>query len=288
MDLKKALKKTRNKIGNRIKNILGRRDPESLREIEDILLQADFGVKTVDRIIEILENVIPSQYYSALEDKLIQMLENDEWHKGEYAPPVVELYVGVNGVGKTTTIGKRGWMLEQEGNSVLLASGDTYRTGAVEQLSIWADRIGADIVKSQYGADAASVVYDAVDSAMSRDIDHLLVDTAGRLHTRSNLMEEMKKIKKVLEKKREDLPQETIIVVDATTGQNAFQQAKTFDEKIGLTGVALTKMDGTARGGIVISIMEELEIPVRFIGVGEEKEDLIRFKAEDFVNAIFE
>lgn len=288
MDLKKALKKTRNKIGNRIKNILGRRDPESLREIEDILIQADFGVKTVDRIIEILENVIPSQYYSALEDKLIQMLENDEWHKGEYAPPVVELYVGVNGVGKTTTIGKRGWMLEQEGNSVLLASGDTYRTGAVEQLSIWADRIGADIVKSQYGADAASVVYDAVDSAMSRDIDHLLVDTAGRLHTRSNLMEEMKKIKKVLEKKREDLPQETIIVVDATTGQNAFQQAKTFDEKIGLTGVALTKMDGTARGGIVISIMEELEIPVRFIGVGEEKEDLIRFKAEDFVNAIFE
>jgi len=207
--------------------------------------------------------------------------------KTEMESPIVELYVGINGVGKTTTIGKRGWLLKEEGKKVLFASGDTYRTGAIEQLRAWADKTGADIIQSHYGADPASVAYDAVDAALAREIDYLLIDTAGRLHTKKNLMEEMKKMKRVLSKKREYLPQETILVVDATTGQNALQQAKQFNEVVGITGVDLAKLDGTAKGGIVISIVYELGIPIRFLGIGEEKEDLIPFVAEDFVTALF-
>ena len=191
-------------------------------------------------------------------------------------------------MGKTTTLGKRGWNLSKEGKKVLLVSGDTFRTGAVEQLSKWGERINSDVIQSDYGADPASVCFDAVDAAIARNIDYVLIDTAGRLHTRSDLMEEMKKIRKVLKKKREDLPQETILVVDGTTGQNALMQAKQFNEAIGINGIALTKLDGTAKGGIIVSIVNETGIPVKYIGIGEEKEDLIPFSAEDFVNAILE
>ncbi|MCK4420713.1 signal recognition particle-docking protein FtsY [candidate division WOR-3 bacterium] len=288
MGLREALKKTRSNLSKNIRNLLGRRDPSLLGEIEDLLIQADFGVSTAEQLVESLENVQSQDYYSRLEKELIYLLNEREKKKQTPKPPVVELYVGVNGVGKTTTIGKRGYMLAKEGKKVLLASGDTYRTGAVEQLSKWAKRIGVDIITSHYGADSASVAFDAVDAAETRNMDYLLIDTAGRLHTRSNLMEEMRKMKRVISKKREDLPQETILVVDASTGQNALEQAKSFNEFIGLTGIALAKLDGTAKGGMAIAIVKELGIPVLFLGIGEEEEDLIPFNAEDFVCALFE
>lgn len=288
MGLREALKKTRSNLSKNIRNLLGRRDPSLLGEIEDLLIQADFGVSTAEQLVESLENVQSQDYYSRLEKELIYLLNEREKKKQTPKPPVVELYVGVNGVGKTTTIGKRGYMLAKEGKKVLLASGDTYRTGAAEQLSKWAKRIGVDIITSHYGADSASVAFDAVDAAETRNMDYLLIDTAGRLHTRSNLMEEMRKMKRVISKKREDLPQETILVVDASTGQNALEQAKSFNEFIGLTGIALAKLDGTAKGGMAIAIVKELGIPVLFLGIGEEEEDLIPFNAEDFVCALFE
>lgn len=288
MGLREALKKTRSNLSKNIRNLLGRRDPSLLGEIEDLLIQADFGVSTAEQLVESLENVQSQDYYSRLEKELIYLLNEREKKKQTPKPPVVELYVGVNGVGKTTTIGKRGYMLAKEGKKVLLASGDTYRTGAVEQLSKWAKRIGVDIITSHYGADSASVAFDAVDAAETRNMDYLLIDTAGRLHTRSNLMEEMRKMKRVISKKREDLPQETILVVDASTGQNALEQAKSFNEFIGLTGIALAKLDGTAKGGMAIAIVKELGIPVLFLGIGEEEGDLIPFDAEDFVCALFE
>jgi len=285
--LRQALKKTRNKISKDMRNLLGRRDPELLTDIEDLLIQADLGVLTTERLLEVLERKTPGEYYSSIKEELIHLLSDAGRKKTEMKVPIVELYVGINGVGKTTTIGKRGWLLKEEGKKVLFASGDTYRTGAIEQLRAWADKTGADIIQSHYGADPASVAYDAVDAALAREIDYLLIDTAGRLHTKKNLMEEMKKMKRVLSKKREYLPQETILVVDATTGQNALQQAKQFNEVVGITGVDLAKLDGTAKGGIVISIVYELGIPIRFLGIGEEKEDLIPFVAEDFVTALF-
>jgi fused signal recognition particle receptor len=287
MNLKKILKKTRDNFSKNLRNLFGKRDPKALIDIENLLIESDFGVDTATHLVGNLEKTIPDNYLSSLKSDLINMLKTHIEEK-YYEKPVVELYVGVNGVGKTTTIGKRGWNLLREGKKVLLASGDTFRTGAVEQLSKWGNRIDSDVIQSKYGADPAAVCFDAVDASIARGSDYLLIDTAGRLHTRNDLMEEMKKIKKVLSKKREDLPQETILVVDATTGQNALQQAKQFNEAIGITGIALTKLDGTAKGGIVVSIVNEIGIPVKFVGIGEEKEDLISFSAEDFVEAILE
>jgi fused signal recognition particle receptor len=288
VNLKKILKKTRDNFSKNLRNLFGKRDPKALIDIENLLIESDFGVDTAIHLVGNLEKTIPDNYLSSLKNDLINLLKTHVEEK-YYEKPVVELYVGVNGVGKTTTIGKRGWNLHnREGKKVLLASGDTFRTGAVEQLSKWGDRIGSDVIQSKYGADPAAVCFDAVDASIARGSDYLLIDTAGRLHTRNDLMEEMKKIKKVLSKKREDLPQETILVVDATTGQNALQQAKQFNETIGITGIALTKLDGTAKGGIVVSIVNEIGVPVKFVGIGEEKEDLILFSAEDFVEAILE
>ncbi len=287
MNLKKILKKTRDNFGKKIRNIFGKRDPKALIDIENLLIESDFGVSTATHLVENLEKTVPDNYLSSLKNDLISLLKI-HIEERYYEKPVVELYVGVNGVGKTTTIGKRGWNLIKEGEKVLLASGDTFRTGAVEQLSKWGERINSDVIQSDYGADPAAVCFDAVDAAIAREVDYVLIDTAGRLHTRNDLMEEMKKIKKVLTKKREDLPQETILVVDATNGQNALQQAKQFNNEIGITGIALTKLDGTAKGGIVVSIVNEIGIPVKYVGIGEEKEDLIPFSAEDFVEAILE
>lgn len=287
MNLRKTLQKTRDNFSKKLRNLFGKRDPKALVDIENLLIESDFGVDTAVSLVKTLEKTTPDNYLSSLKNELISIL-NVPVETSDYVKPFVELYVGVNGVGKTTTIGKRGWTLNREGKKVLLASGDTFRTGAVEQLSKWGERINSDVIQSGYGADPAAVCFDAVDAAVAREIDYVLIDTAGRLHTRNDLMEEMKKIKKVLKRKREDLPQETILVVDGTTGQNALQQAKQFNEVIGITGIALTKLDGTAKGGIIISIVNEIGIPVKYIGIGEEKEDLIPFSAEDFVEAILE
>jgi len=288
VNLKKKLQKTRDNFSKKLRNIFGRRDPRALLDIENLLIEADFGLDTAVSIVGTLEKTNPDNYLPSLKDELINILKKPLNEVNSYKEPVVELYVGVNGVGKTTTLGKRGWNLSKKGKKVLLVSGDTFRTGAVEQLTKWGERINSDVIQSDYGADPASVCFDAVDSALARKIDYVLIDTAGRLHTRNDLMEEMKKIGKVLKKKREDLPQEIILVVDGTTGQNALMQAKQFNEAIGITGIALTKLDGTAKGGIIVSIINETGIPVKYIGIGEEKEDLIPFNAEDFVDAILE
>ncbi len=285
MNLKKTLQKTRDKFSKKLRNLFGKRDPEALVDIENLLIESDFGIDTAVSLIEALEKVSPDKYFSTLKDELVNILKKPIV-ENSYTKPIVELYVGVNGVGKTTTLGKRGWKLNNDRNQVLLASGDTFRTGAVEQLVKWGERINSEVIQSDYGADPAAVCFDAVDAAIAREADYVLIDTAGRLHTRDDLMEEMKKIKKVLQKKREDLPQKTILVVDGTTGQNALAQARQFNEAIGITGIALTKLDGTAKGGIIISIVNEIGIPVEYIGIGEEKEDLIPFCAEDFVEAL--
>ena len=287
MNLRKTLQKTRDNFSKKLRNLFGKRDPKALVDIENLLIESDFGVDTSTSLVKILEKVSPDEYLLTLKNKLIEILKAPV-KENSYTKPVVELYVGVNGVGKTTTLGKRGWTLYKERKKVLLASGDTFRTGAVEQLSKWGQRINSDVIQSDYGADPAAVCFDAVDAAMAREADYVLIDTAGRLHTRDDLMEEMKKIKKVLGKKRKDLPQETILVVDGTTGQNALMQARQFNEAIGITGIALTKLDGTAKGGIIISIVNEIGIPVKYIGIGEEREDLIPFSAENFVEAILE
>jgi len=285
VNLKKTLQKTRDKFSKKLRNLFGKRDPEALVDIENLLIESDFGIDTAVSLIEALEKVSPDKYFSTLKDELVNILKKPIV-ENSYTKPIVELYVGVNGVGKTTTLGKRGWKLNNDRNQVLLASGDTFRTGAVEQLVKWGERINSEVIQSDYGADPAAVCFDAVDAAIAREADYVLIDTAGRLHTRDDLMEEMKKIKKVLQKKREDLPQKTILVVDGTTGQNALAQARQFNEAIGITGIALTKLDGTAKGGIIISIVNEIGIPVEYIGIGEEKEDLIPFCAEDFVEAL--
>ncbi len=202
--------------------------------------------------------------------------------------PFVILTVGVNGVGKTTTIGKLSSRFISEGNSVILAAADTFRAAAIEQLEIWAKRSGADIIKHQSGSDPAAVAFDAVEAAKARGIDIVIIDTAGRLHTKSQLMDELKKINRVIKKSIPDAPQEILLIVDATTGQNALRQAQIFNEAIGITGIALTKLDGTAKGGIIFAIKKELGIPVRLIGIGEGVDDLKDFDPEDFVTALFE
>lgn len=288
MGLHKALKKARSSFSKKIRNLIGKRDPDLLNNIEDILIQADLGLRSVERLIDALEKVEPTDYYSELQKELINILEQNKFKTKDGNSPYVELYVGVNGVGKTTTIGKRAYLLKNRGFKVIFASCDTYRTGAGEQLKYWAKKVKADVVESHYGADPASVAFDALDAAIFRNMDYLLIDTAGRLHTKMNLMEEMKKIKKVLDKKRQNLPQDTILVIDANIGKNALQQAKNFNDIVGISGVDLAKLDGTAKGGIVITISEELAIPVRFLGVGEDIKDLVTFDAKEFVSALFD
>lgn len=288
MGLREALRKTRSNFSKRIRTLIGKRAPNLLIELEDILIQADLGLPTVERLISALDKVNPEDYYSELQKELIDILKQHKFKTKDWNPPYVELYVGVNGVGKTTTIGKRAYLLKNRGFKVIFASCDTYRTGAGEQLKYWAKNVVADVVESHYGADPASVAFDAVDAALFRGMDYLLIDTAGRLHTRMNLMEEMKKIKRVLGKKMENLPQDTILVIDANIGKNALQQAKNFNDIVGISGIDLAKFDGTAKGGIVITISEELGIPVRFLGIGEDIKDLVPFDAQEFVWALFE
>ncbi len=291
-----GLKKSHDSLSSQLDAIIGRRkkmDADLFSRLEEILLSSDVGVKTSQKLLQhLLEAITHSGKQDIrllkhfLKQELVKILkEADEDSKPISAPRVI-LVVGINGVGKTTTIGKLAKKIRSKGEKVLLAAGDTYRAAAVAQLKVWAERSGAHTLSQSEGADPAAVAYDAVKSAIARGIDVVLIDTAGRLHTKVNLMEEMKKIKRVIQKAREDAPHEIYLVVDATTGQNALAQAREFHEALGLTGIILTKLDGTAKGGIVVAIQDELKIPIRYIGVGERADDLREFNAKEFVEAL--
>ncbi len=260
-----------------------------------MLITSDIGADATDKIINLLREKVKSgeiknsdDVKSCLKNEMALLLGKSQPLVTFGEKPFVILTVGVNGVGKTTTIGKLASRFISEGNSVILAAADTFRAAAIEQLEIWAKRSGADIVKHQSGSDPAAVAFDAVEAAKARGIDIVIIDTAGRLHTKSHLMDELKKINRVIKKSIPDAPQEILLIVDATTGQNALRQAQIFNEAIGITGIALTKLDGTAKGGIIFAIKKELGIPVRLIGIGEGVDDLKDFDPEDFVTALFE
>ncbi len=272
-------------------------DDDLLEEIETQLLVADIGVEATSEIIERLtERVQRKQLadaqalYQALKEELRAMLEpaNKPLEIANQASPYVILMVGVNGVGKTTTIGKLAKKFQSEGKSVMLAAGDTFRAAAVEQLQVWGERNQVPVIAQHTGADSASVIFDAIQAAKARNADILIADTAGRLQNKSNLMEELKKVTRVMKKLDVDAPHEVMLVVDAGTGQNALSQASLFDEAVGLTGITLTKLDGTAKGGIVFALAKQMEIPIRFIGVGEQVDDLRPFDADQFTNALFD
>ena len=300
--LRKGLTKTREGMVQKIREVLRRRpeiDEETLEEIEEILIEADVGVEPTLRIIDQLRERFETGEPIENPETAVQEFLEEEIRKillpSDTAPsiaitakPHVILVVGVNGVGKTTTIGKMAYKLSREGKKVLFAAGDTFRAAAIDQLGIWADRTGSDIVQHQPGADAASVAFDAIQAASARDIDVVIIDTAGRLHTKINLMEEVKKIRRVVAKALPGAPHETLLVLDATTGQNAVIQAKQFHSTVELTGLVLAKLDGTAKGGVVIAIADELDLPVRYVGLGEGIEDLEDFDPETFVQALFE
>lgn len=296
--LTKGLAKTKNNLTSGISNVVkGRRiDDDVLDELEELFILSDIGVETAERIIDDLRErarkegaVSEEDVMAILKADLVALFENAGQHKplAFNAKPYVISVVGVNGTGKTTTIGKLAKRLRDDGKKVLLAAADTFRAAAIDQLDIWANRSGVDIIHSQPGADPASVSYDALKAAMARDVDVLLIDTAGRLHTKANLMAELTKIHNVLQKQIPETPHQILLVMDATTGQNGLTQVKQFAQAVDVTGLILTKLDGTAKGGIVFSIARELNIPVRYIGVGEGIDDLEEFDANAFVEALF-
>lgn len=294
--LKDGLTKTRKNLVDRVESIFkGRKiDAETMEELEEALITADLGIRAAAEIVGFLRDKAEKGEINAIDNvreylkkEMITMLGPSRPLNLTGEKPFVILAVGVNGVGKTTTIGKLAGRFISEGKSVLLAAADTFRAAAIEQLEIWAKRTGAQIVKHQGGADPAAVAFDAIEAAKARNIDVVIVDTAGRLHTKSPLMEELKKIKRVIDKALPGAPHETLLVVDATTGQNALRQAEIFNSATSVTGIALTKLDGTAKGGIVFAISRELGIPIRIIGIGEKIEDLRDFDTEEFVKALF-
>lgn len=258
----------------------------SLNLIEEVREKVEsLGIKKPDNIIRFLKSAMLRSFNS--DDQQIKTDDSDDFFKPEKKPHVV-MVVGVNGTGKTTTIGKLASLFKQKGNKVLISAADTFRAAASEQLEIWSQRAGVDIIRNQPGADPASIAFDSLQAAISRKLDVLIVDTAGRLHTKSNLMEELKKIRRVLGKLDPEAPHVTLLVLDATTGQNGLSQAKQFTHAVGVNGIVLTKLDGTAKGGIVLSISKELGLPVKFIGVGEKVEDLEPFDQTEFVEALFQ
>lgn len=295
--LKAGLAKTKNALFGRLDQLFrgfSKVDEDMLEELEEVLITADVGVGPTEKIIDGLRGKIraekitePEKVKAALEEILVSMIGEGEPLVLETKPSVI-LVIGVNGVGKTTSIAKIANLLKSEGKSVILAAADTFRAAAVDQLKIWADRVGVDIISHGEGSDPAAVVFDAVNAAKSRHSDVLIIDTAGRLHNKKNLMDELAKINRVVDRELPGCSRETLLVLDATTGQNAVSQAKEFRNSAPLTGLVLTKLDGTAKGGIVFSIREELGIPVKFICVGEQVDDLQYFKAGEFVSALFE
>ncbi|MFC1524002.1 signal recognition particle-docking protein FtsY [Thermodesulfobacteriota bacterium] len=298
--LKERLSKTRDSFINRLDTLfLGKKqiDQEMFDELEEILITADLGVGTAMELLEYAREKVdrqkledPQALRSILKEKILEYLEATETASGFKPPaegPFVIMVTGVNGVGKTTSIGKIAHKFIQSGQSVLLVAADTFRAAAIDQLKIWGERVGTDVIAQKTGADPSSVVYDAMDHAKARNYDVVIIDTAGRMHTQVNLMEELKKIKRVMGKKMPGAPHEVMLVLDATTGQNAISQAREFHQIVDLTGLTLTKLDGTAKGGIVVNICREFNIPIRFIGIGEKIEDLRDFSPGDFVDALF-
>ena len=296
--LKKGLSKTHQSIVGRIDTLLmGRKqiDADILEEIEEILISADIGVATTAELVAVLEQRLKRNELqdgealkNALKEEMLARLSQDApVIDVNSASPYVIMVIGVNGVGKTTTIGKLAWRFAEDGKKVLLVAGDTFRAAAAEQLEIWGQRAGADVVRHKEGADPSAVVFDGCKAALGRNADVLIIDTAGRLHTKVNLMEELKKIRRVMGRELPGTPHETLLILDASTGQNAVSQARLFKEVADVTGIAITKLDGTAKGGIVVAICSELKIPVRYIGVGEGVEDLREFDPRQFVEAIF-
>ncbi|MBN2418289.1 MAG: signal recognition particle-docking protein FtsY [Deltaproteobacteria bacterium] len=297
--LKQGLSKTRNGLTGRLDRVfLGKReiDEDLLDELEEILFTSDLGVNASQELIALVREGVerkslgnPEQLKAALKDKMIEFLDIETPETKEPAPgePLVIMMIGVNGVGKTTTIGKVASLFKKEGKQVMLAAADTFRAAAAEQLTIWGERVGVDVIRQNEGADPSAVVYDAVSAAISRKIDVLLIDTAGRLHTKVNLMDELNKIHRVAGKKISGAPHRVWLVLDATTGQNAISQAEMFHKMLGLDGIILTKLDGTAKGGIVVGISRQLGVPIKYIGIGEKIDDLRPFNAPEFVEAIF-
>jgi len=296
--LKDGLSKTKSGITDRVDNLLKsykKIDEDLFEELEEILITSDIGVQTTMEIVSDLRDRIkkqkisdPIQVKELLIEKLTEILEDLPESNIKIEPsPAIILVVGVNGVGKTTSIGKMAYRFKSQGKKVLLAAGDTFRAAAIDQLQIWGDRVGVDVIKHQEESDPAAVIYDAIQAAKARNVDVLICDTAGRLHNKKNLMNELGKIFKVVDREYASASKEILLVLDATTGQNAVQQAKTFKEVAQITGLVLTKLDGTAKGGVVVGISKELSIPVKLIGVGEQMEDLQEFNPQSFVKAIF-
>lgn len=292
-----GLKKTRDSMMGKVDALLNsftKIDEDFFDELEESLIMADVGAVTSARICENLRKKVkeeglsdPTAVKGALKEIIAQMLAGDEALNLSTKPSII-LVIGVNGVGKTTTIGKLAHNLHEDGKKVLLAAADTFRAAAIDQLQIWADRAGVDLVKHGEGSDPAAVVFDAINAGKARGCDVVICDTAGRLHNKKNLMDELSKIARVIDREAPGSAKEVLLVLDATTGQNALNQAKLFQEAAGLTGIILTKLDGTARGGVVIGIKEELNIPIKYIGVGEQIDDLRPFDSKEFVEALFE
>jgi fused signal recognition particle receptor len=295
---KEGLAKTRDALMGKVESLIsfGRKiDEEFYEELEEALIMADVGVNTVMDIMDELRAEVKKRKLTeaeelrpVLKDILIDLMgeQNGELHMAKDGLTVI-LFVGVNGVGKTTTIGKLAHRFKKEGKKVLLAAGDTFRAGAIEQLEVWGERAGVEVIKQQAGSDPAAVIFDGIQAARSRKADVLLCDTAGRLQNKTNLMDELNKVYRVIKREVPDAPHETLLVLDATTGQNALQQAKLFGEATGVTGLVLTKLDGTAKGGIVIAIRKELSLPVKLVGLGEKIDDLQPFDSRDFIDALF-
>ena len=294
--IKAGLTKTRDALSATLGSVFtgfSEIDDDFYDELEECLILADLGVETATKAVEKLRKTVREQHLktteeakAALKEILTAMLEVGSTDLDLSTTPSVVLVIGVNGVGKTTTIGKIATQLVSEGKKVLLVAGDTFRAAAADQLEIWAGRSGADIVRQHEGADPASVVFDGIQAARARNVDVILIDTAGRLHNKTNLMNELNKISRIVNRELPDASKEVLLVLDGTTGQNGLIQAKQFKEIAGVTAIALTKLDGTAKGGIVIAVSDALQIPVKFVGVGEKADDLIRFVPRDFVDAL--
>ncbi|MED1469560.1 signal recognition particle-docking protein FtsY [Bacillus salipaludis] len=298
---KEGLTKTRDSFSGKVNDLVARYrkvDEDFFEELEEILIQADVGFETVMELIDELKMEVkrrniqdPKEVQSVISEKLVDIYNAGEELSSELniQPEglTVILFVGVNGVGKTTTIGKLGHKFKSEGKKVLMAAGDTFRAGAIEQLEVWGSRVGVEVIKQAEGSDPAAVMYDAIQAAKARKADILLCDTAGRLQNKVNLMKELEKVKRVIEREIPGAPHEVLLVLDATTGQNALIQAKTFKEVTNVSGIVLSKLDGTAKGGIVLAIRNELKIPVKFVGLGEKMDDLQEFNAEQYVYGLF-
>lgn len=295
--LKEGLTKTKDEMVSKIEDVIFQRpaiDEDMLEELEEALILSDIGMDTTEKIIEQLRSDIktekldtPEAVKAQIEKIISDLITKEEGMKLSDQYPLVILMIGVNGAGKTTSMGKIAHMLKEQGRSVMFAAGDTFRAAAIEQLEIWGERAGVPVIKHQEGADPSAVIYDAIQAAKARDIDVLICDTAGRLQNERNLMNELEKMNKVIEREYPEASKETLLVLDAATGKNAISQAKEFGETAALTGIVLTKLDGTAKGGIVITLADQFDVPVKFIGVGEGMDDLQEFDPEAFAEALF-